>query len=738
MSEPQRSLHRKLHEQPLTPPAQERTVGWRRVVQHVAAQLWRHALGAVAYAIVVVLAATERLGDGADRWTQLATAVVWSILVYEVIGRLIRSQLERSPATDRLLALELGLSFIAAAMSLVTLLGGLTGPTYPLVYALIAYFAAFSRTVDVVVFFVALIGLEGIATFAGEPSQAEKLTYLSHVTWSGFFAVLYALFLRGDLAERRRQTATSIRKKLEHILADARDYRLFGAVNNTTADDGERRRAVSSVSAVREAVYNLLSVGESALSPNNLALFVLDAAGSELRMKEARGAPEQLAKGALSVREGVFGGILAKQAPLVLTQLRNYRGLVYYGNHLDAGAVREFVGVPLIEGAHVRGALIADRITDKPFTDAEVALLETIATEAMRTIEVERLFSEMDHERRSREKFFRAHQGFGSARTNEEVAEAAYQAASHLCTPALVALTSCSEDGKGHMIRALRGPRRAELEGQVIADASALVCTAVKTRSVLPLPGVPLGEHSLFGKSLSLPGLSDARVFPLLSRDRPLGAWVVGLGSGKFAPDVEQMLAALAFQVGISCANASLNEAMETMATTDGLTGLHNRRHFTQMCNERLLRSERYGRKCTVIMCDIDHFKSVNDTYGHPTGDVVLKTVSRLLQSEARKTDAVGRLGGEEFAIMMEETDTRGARQTAERIRERVEKEIIHSEMGKLSVTMSLGIATFPDDGNSLELLISRADEALYRAKHGGRNRTVAFQGAPSGRHGSK
>jgi len=148
-----------------------------------------------------------------------------------------------------------------------------------------------------------------------------------------------------------------------------------------------------------------------------------------------------------------------------------------------------------------------------------------------------------------------------------------------------------------------------------------------------------------------------------------------------------------------------------------------------------------------VIMCDIDHFKSVNDTYGHPTGDVVLKTVSRLLQSEARKTDAVGRLGGEEFAIMMEETDTRGARQTAERMRERVEKEIIHSEMGKLSVTMSLGIATFPDDGNSLELLISRADEALYRAKHGGRNRTVAFhqvvppgrnQSAPPGRHGSK
>jgi diguanylate cyclase (GGDEF)-like protein len=165
---------------------------------------------------------------------------------------------------------------------------------------------------------------------------------------------------------------------------------------------------------------------------------------------------------------------------------------------------------------------------------------------------------------------------------------------------------------------------------------------------------------------------------------------------------------------------------MEKMATTDGLTGLYNRRHFQKIFSERLDLAARYGRKMSVILCDIDHFKSVNDTYGHPAGDAVLRVVAKLLSSEARKTDAIGRLGGEEFAIVMEETDTLAARQSAERIRLRIMNEVIAIEHGSLTVTLSLGIATFPDDGKSVDLLLSHADEALYRAKHGGRNKTVA------------
>ena len=98
------------------------------------------------------------------------------------------------------------------------------------------------------------------------------------------------------------------------------------------------------------------------------------------------------------------------------------------------------------------------------------------------------------------------------------------------------------------------------------------------------------------------------------------------------------------------------------MATTDGMTGLYNNRTFQAKADEMLAQSRRYGRKCSLILTDVDHFKSVNDTYGHLTGDQVLKGVARILREQARDTDIVARYGGEEFAILMPETDAKGAR----------------------------------------------------------------------------
>jgi len=124
---------------------------------------------------------------------------------------------------------------------------------------------------------------------------------------------------------------------------------------------------------------------------------------------------------------------------------------------------------------------------------------------------------------------------------------------------------------------------------------------------------------------------------------------------------------------------------------------------------------------------DIDHFKSVNDTYGHPVGDKVLKRVAQVLRASARKTDIVARYGGEEFAILMEEADAVAATRIAERIRESVEKEVFASEIGSFNCTLSLGIACFSEDGKTKASLIVAADEALYTAKRTGRNRTVLF-----------
>src|ERR1700758_5370113 len=159
------------------------------------------------------------------------------------------------------------------------------------------------------------------------------------------------------------------------------------------------------------------------------------------------------------------------------------------------------------------------------------------------------------------------------------------------------------------------------------------------------------------------------------------------------------MLGVIANQVAVSLENAKMYKQMETMATTDGLTGLVNHRTFQVRLTDLLGRSERHGTKLALILTDIDHFKKVNDTYGHPVGDQVLKGVAQVVRDCVRKVDLAARYGGEEFAIVLESTDREGAKLLAERIRTEVQKQVFSSEKGNFSVTLSLGIAVYPEDG---------------------------------------
>jgi diguanylate cyclase (GGDEF)-like protein len=128
-----------------------------------------------------------------------------------------------------------------------------------------------------------------------------------------------------------------------------------------------------------------------------------------------------------------------------------------------------------------------------------------------------------------------------------------------------------------------------------------------------------------------------------------------------------------------------------------------------------------------VLLCDVDHFKKVNDTYGHPIGDEVLRRVARVLQEVPRKIDIPARYGGEEFAVLLDNVDVAQAKQVAERIRIEISRVVVESDKGPLSVTESIGVAAFPDDGRDRATLIERADLALYHAKHTGRNRVVTW-----------
>jgi diguanylate cyclase (GGDEF)-like protein len=192
----------------------------------------------------------------------------------------------------------------------------------------------------------------------------------------------------------------------------------------------------------------------------------------------------------------------------------------------------------------------------------------------------------------------------------------------------------------------------------------------------------------------------------------------------------QALLRSLAGQARTALENAYLHRVVEQQAATDELTRLANRRRFLDSLSRERLRSERFGSATAVILMDIDDFKRVNDRYGHQAGDDVLVALADVVRAELRDVDLPARLGGEEFAILLPETDIEGATALAERIRSRLNRRRLRTRDGAtLRVTASFGVAAHPASGSVADLLVL-SDAALYRAKALGKNQVV---GLPAG-----
>jgi diguanylate cyclase (GGDEF)-like protein/PAS domain S-box-containing protein len=211
---------------------------------------------------------------------------------------------------------------------------------------------------------------------------------------------------------------------------------------------------------------------------------------------------------------------------------------------------------------------------------------------------------------------------------------------------------------------------------------------------------------------------------PVVFREQVTGLIALyNFSSRSFTDDDARIAELFASQVAIATDNSRRVEQMEHQAVTDQLTGLYNRRAFAQMGEREVGRARRYQRPLALILVDLDHFKDVNDTYGHLVGDHVLRILTERVTKTTRATDIVCRYGGEEFLVLMPEAGRDEALSMAERLREEVSRMTVVTEGSTLSLTISLGVASFePTSEEDIETLISRADRAMYQAKAAGRN----------------
>jgi diguanylate cyclase (GGDEF)-like protein len=182
---------------------------------------------------------------------------------------------------------------------------------------------------------------------------------------------------------------------------------------------------------------------------------------------------------------------------------------------------------------------------------------------------------------------------------------------------------------------------------------------------------------------------------------------------------------AFCVQLIFAMAKAKLYRELDKRSRTDGLTGLSRRGPFEERLREEVARAHSFRTTFSILMIDIDHFKNLNDTYGHQVGDEVLKTVSQRLHEGLYETDVIARYGGEEFVCLLPRSQAAGLKVKAERIRERVGSEAFVIGLEAVNVTISIGIAHFPLDGDSPEAVLAAADRAMYAAKAAGRNRVV-------------
>jgi diguanylate cyclase (GGDEF)-like protein len=251
------------------------------------------------------------------------------------------------------------------------------------------------------------------------------------------------------------------------------------------------------------------------------------------------------------------------------------------------------------------------------------------------------------------------------------------------------------------------------------------------------------------GGRLTAEGQELARAGEVVDSDRSLnlelggdeagwaGTLILYPPPGGFDRDARDLASWLVTQASVALENARLHAIVKEQAVTDALTGLANRRRFIEELSAEVSRAERFGTPLAVVLADLDDFKSVNDRYGHQAGDDVLRAFAAVLQDRLREIDLPARLGGEEFAILLRQTDAPGARALAEQLRERLADLRLEVPNGDaLSVTASFGVASYPSAHTGDELL-SAADAALYRAKALGKNRVVEASqpnGSPAAR----
>ncbi len=732
--------------------ASERTVWYRRPspmkpLVRLALTLRRALSGAATTGAALGLGGLVVL----DAASPLATPWAWA-LGLALAGLLGRAVARRGGSSERTIHTEIELGTLAIVVAYYAVLRAdrsLDGEAHPIVFLALAAVSAFARPSAAVVALVVGVVLEAAVRVLafGQPSV---LAAAPNAAFMLIFTGFNAAVLRTELARLRSAGNSRVEQEIARVRDEARSFRLLGgpapaagpvssagaslASGPASTVDEEERLLRAGIEEIHQSVLFALRLVRESLGLSTTMLLWQNDAGTHLRISELVSDAPELVDGPFLAGDGVFGAALARGSVVSLSDLKPSYALPYYAGPCPVGSV---CVLPVHEHGKLRGLLVADRADGRAFEAREEAMLEEAARFAVRAIQNERVFLQLERTKVEQSKLYRAADALGSAKSEGGVIEAGVRSAREITSVDYAALVLFDEATKQHEIRVISGDfdegDGTATEGARFRSNAGLVSMALENRHPLPYRGAYDDRKQIvFTKTLSPPKMPSIFVLPLVAHEKALGTLVLGSRRrGAFGESVRRTLEVLASHMAVSLDGARMLERLEELATTDGLTGLLNKRAMLEMADQKIQAAKRFGRRLSVLVTDIDHFKKVNDTYGHDVGDVVIKGLGDILRRAKRQTDAVARFGGEEFVLVCEETDEQGAVLLAERVRQELERTTFVAPgangegQRSLKVTCSIGIAVYPEAGASWESLFKGADLALYASKQGGRNRVT-------------
>ncbi len=427
----------------------------------------------------------------------------------------------------------------------------------------------------------------------------------------------------------------------------------------------------------------------------------------------------------VSVGEGLTWEVIRSGKPLLVN---DYASHPKGRTEIRASGVRSVLIVPVYFGEELIGVLGFHNTTeDKIFNPRDIPLAETIGRQAGVAIQNARLFSNAHRRAEEAETLRQASNAITSALKLDRVLEEIF---THL--ERVVPYDSCAiflqEEDRLKVVAARGFPDQQKVLGMSLPVSNPLTQEGFRTRKAIVLADAQTDER--------FQGLGDAKHIhgwigiPLLARGTLTGYLTIDSRKPNAYTENDGSLAQVfANQAAIAIENARLFEKVQHLAISDPLTELFNRRHFFELGRREFYRARRYGKPLSLLIMDVDDLKLVNDTYGHQMGDQVIEFIARQCQNQLRQADIPARYAGDEFIILLPETDLTGARNVATRIKNAV---VYHQQLEEenVPVSISIGVSSLDASCYSLEILINRADQALYSAKQAGKTQICIWEEA--------